>query len=103
MQIALQPSNLYLWLIVSSSIIIIIIDLVTGKSGVRVQLKQLEEKQRLQVVPESYFSRDLYRPAESTSFSQQCRPLSSALQEVHFKGTLMDRLRLLETRILQVR
>ncbi|RWR78340.1 putative Vacuolar iron transporter family protein [Cinnamomum micranthum f. kanehirae] len=62
------------------------------------RLKQLEEKQGLQLVPESYFSRDLHHPETS----HQCRPLSSALQEVHFKGTLMDRLRLLETRILQI-
>ncbi|KAK1259590.1 hypothetical protein QJS04_geneDACA001411 [Acorus gramineus] len=63
-----------------------------------VRLKQLEEKQR---VPESYFAADLRR--EAVNFGQrQCRSFSSALQEVHIKGTLMDRLRLLENRILLV-
>ncbi|KAK1305519.1 hypothetical protein QJS10_CPA10g00016 [Acorus calamus] len=63
-----------------------------------IKLNQLEEKQR---VPESYFAADLRRAA--VNFGQrQCRSFSSALQEVHIKGTLMDRLRLLENRILQV-
>ncbi|XP_077211893.1 uncharacterized protein LOC143847096 isoform X2 [Tasmannia lanceolata] len=65
------------------------------------RLQQLEEKQRLTqsyVLPDSHH---LINPS-TVNFDRQCKSLASALQEVHFKGTLMDRLRLLENRILQL-
>lgn len=33
---------------------------------------------------------------------EQCKTISSALEEVHHKGTLMDRVAMLEDRVLQV-
>ncbi|XP_077228115.1 uncharacterized protein LOC143861102 [Tasmannia lanceolata] len=59
-------------------------------------LNYLEEKQ------------DLSKRSSTGSFrtkaesDKQCKPLSSVLEEVHFKGTLMERVAMLENRVLQL-
>lgn len=57
------------------------------------QLQLLEERHSL--------SR---RELSSTAIVEkdECKDLSSALEEVHHKGTLMERLSVLENRVLQV-
>nr|XP_019708862.2 uncharacterized protein LOC105053292 [Elaeis guineensis] len=62
------------------------------------RLRQLEEKQWQ---PESYFTTDLRRAAARPGH-HQCISMPSALHDVHLKGSLMDRLHLLETRIRQL-
>ncbi|XP_020266495.1 uncharacterized protein LOC109841983, partial [Asparagus officinalis] len=67
--------------------------LIVGKlDELDIRLTQLEEKQSL---PESYFAADLRRAAVSKS-------LTSALKDVRLKGSLMDRVHLLESRIRQL-
>ncbi|XP_058073348.1 uncharacterized protein LOC131222338 [Magnolia sinica] len=38
----------------------------------------------------------------NTGVDKQCKPLSSVLEEVHFKGTVMERVAMLENRVLQL-
>ncbi|RRT79101.1 hypothetical protein B296_00002269 [Ensete ventricosum] len=64
-----------------------------------VQLRQLEEKQRL--LPDCYFTADLQLRTPRAGQHHRSNSLS-AMHEVHLKSTLMDRLHLLETRIRQL-
>ncbi|CAK9147675.1 unnamed protein product [Ilex paraguariensis] len=58
-------------------------------------LQLLEEKQNLSG---SQFSNSGVRKMEE----DRCKNLSTALEEVHYKGTLMERLEMLENRVLQL-
>lgn len=60
------------------------------------QLHFLEEKHSLSG---RHTAKSVVRTVEA---EDQCKNLSSALEEVQHKGTLMDRLEMLENRVLQV-
>ncbi|KAK1282250.1 hypothetical protein QJS10_CPB22g01523 [Acorus calamus] len=49
---------------------------------------------------ESYFSGPI--PTSQDDNEKQCKPLPAALEEVHSKGTLMERVAVLENRVLQM-
>lgn len=68
-----------------------------GQNSDEIQVQLLEEKQRSS-------GRHSSNPAVAREMEQedQCKTLYSALEEVHHKGTLIERLTTLENRILQV-
>lgn len=60
------------------------------------QLQLLEEKH-------SFSEKHFPKPETGTMEpGDQCKRLSNALQEVHYKGTLIERLEMLEERVLKV-
>lgn len=68
-----------------------------------IQLQLLEEKHNAlseKHTPEPVLIGDM--EAEEEQEDKTCRTLSNALDEVHHKGTLMERLEMLEKRVLQV-
>lgn len=69
-----------------------------------IQLQLLEEKHNTiseKHVPQPVQIGDT-KEEEEEGEDKKCRTLSNALDEVHHKGTLMERLEMLEKRVLQV-
>lgn len=70
-----------------------------------IQLQLLEEKHNTiseKHVPQPVQIGDTKEEEEGEGEDKKCRTLSNALGEVHHKGTLMERLEMLEKRVLQV-